>query len=216
VSERETLGRTQWAVLALLAEEPSHGWALSRALDGDGEIGQIWGGDRYGVYRALRMLSTLGLAEAIGIERGEGGHRTMYRATPEGVAAVGQWLAEPVEHVRDINAMFLLKVAFAQRSGLDVRPLLSTQREILEGLVANLAGALEAASPEEPNLHLRLRLEIAQTVLRFLNGLELPPPEFGAARGDRSELRLGAAGARSGGGHGSGRGDGSGRRRSSL
>src|SRR5262249_55620167 len=153
----ETLGRTQWAVLALLVEEPSHGWALARALDGAGEIGRIWGGDRYGVYRALRMLSTLGLAEAIGIERGEGGHRTMHRATPDGAAAVEAWLEEPVEHVRDINSMFLLKLAFAQRAGRDVGPLLTQQREILESLVAGLADELDA-EPAEENLHLRLRL----------------------------------------------------------
>ena len=99
----------------------------------------------------------------------------MYRATPKGIAAVEEWMGEPVEQLREINSTFLLKLAFAQRSGRDIGPLLSQQREILESLVAGLAGELDV-EPGEPNLHLRLRLEIAQTVLRFLNGLELPGP----------------------------------------
>ncbi len=45
------------AVLALLAERPAHGWALSREVAPGAEIGEIWSGDRQRVYRALRKLN---------------------------------------------------------------------------------------------------------------------------------------------------------------
>ena len=67
--ERE-LAPGEWSVLALLAEEPGHGWALARQMARDGEIGRVWALGRPLVYRALELLEERGLIEPAGSERG--------------------------------------------------------------------------------------------------------------------------------------------------
>ena len=101
-----SLARGEMAVLALLAEHPAHGWALSRELAPGSEIGEIWSGDRQRVYRALRKLNELGLVEASLAEPGEGAHRTVYRPTAAGRTALETWLLEPVASMREAQPTF--------------------------------------------------------------------------------------------------------------
>src|SRR6187200_1368420 len=101
--ERE-LAPGEWSVLALLAEQPSHGWALARQMTRTGDIGAVWSLGRPLVYRALELLEQRGLVEAVGHEPGlRGPNRTIFRATAQGREALRQWLAEPVEHVREVR-----------------------------------------------------------------------------------------------------------------
>src|SRR5262245_16225410 len=80
------LSRAEMCVLALVAEHPAHGWAISRHVEPDGDIGRIWTADRQRVYRAIRTLERRGLLETVGLEPGGGPHRTIYRVTAEGRA----------------------------------------------------------------------------------------------------------------------------------
>ena len=75
----------EWSVLALLAEQPSHGWALARQMTRTGDIGAVWSLGRPLVYRALELLEQRSLIEAVGHEPGlRGPNRTIFRATPLG------------------------------------------------------------------------------------------------------------------------------------
>jgi hypothetical protein len=47
------LSLSEWIVLSVVGEEPSHGNALAILLGRDGELGQIWQVNRAGVYRSL-------------------------------------------------------------------------------------------------------------------------------------------------------------------
>ena len=47
------LGPGEWSVLALLADAPAHGWALSKQMSRTGEVGRVWSMGRPLVYRAL-------------------------------------------------------------------------------------------------------------------------------------------------------------------
>ena len=96
----------------------------------------------------------------------------IFRATPKGENAVGEWLDQPVEHVRDIRSLFLVKVVLAQRLGLDTEPLLVAQRALMVPFVAFLEARLDDVDPiaeptEETVLH--FRLETAQTTVRFID-----------------------------------------------
>ena len=53
----------EWAVLARVREQPTHGWPIVRALAADGDIGGIWTVRRASVYRALETLTARGLIE---------------------------------------------------------------------------------------------------------------------------------------------------------
>src|SRR5215469_7242387 len=109
-------------------ERPSHGWRLSDLLERDGEIGAIWSIARPLVYTSLRRLEADGYIKTAGIERGRRGpHRVNYAVTPKGRSATRAWLKEPVEHVRDIRSLFLLKVVLSKRLGLEVERLLLSQ-----------------------------------------------------------------------------------------
>lgn len=42
LSDGPGLSLTEWVVLALLAEEPSHGFAVARTLSPSSALGQVW------------------------------------------------------------------------------------------------------------------------------------------------------------------------------
>ena len=172
----------EWSVLALLAEEPGHGWALARQMARDGEIGRVWALGRPLVYRALELLEERGLIEPAGSERGvRGPNRTVFRATPAGRAELSAWLREPVEHVRDVRSLFLLKLILADRAGLDREPLLHAQRTLVVPAVRALEKRLAESRGSEA-IFVRFRLESTRAVVEFIDGLLAERGEIAAAR----------------------------------
>lgn len=160
---------SEWAVLALLAEGPTHGFAIARALAEDGEIGRVWSLRRPRVYYAIDSLTRQGLAQATGtVASRSGPDRTVLKVTASGRRAVTAWLSTPVEHVRDARSLLLLKLLFLTRSGADQRPLLNAQRERFEGIAERLETAVNEASGFDQTL-LRWRLETATAALRFID-----------------------------------------------
>ena len=170
VSNRElTVG--DWAVLALLCEQPSHGWAIAGKLSREGELGTVWSLGRPLVYRALETLEDQVLIEPAGLERGtRGPQRTIFVPTVAGQQAVHEWLRDPVPHVRDMRSLLLLKLVFAARAHVDSRELLEGQRDILQGTVEALS-ARTAGSVGADAILLRFRAESSQALLRFVEGL---------------------------------------------
>lgn len=130
-------------------------WALSRPL----------------VYRALDQLVETGLIEKGAVEPSERGpHRTSIRATARGRRMVRRWLTEPVEHVRDVRSLLMLKLLFIERSGLDPTPLLAAERELLAPVAAVLEQRERVVTGFERTL-VQWRLESTRAVLRFLDSV---------------------------------------------
>jgi len=170
----ETRSSGDWAVLALVSERPTHGWAIATQLARGGEVGSIWSLGRPIVYQALDRLSKAGLIRTLKLERGaRGPHRMIFEVTSNGRRAVQEWLAGPVEHVRDIRSLFLLKVVLSQRAGIDVEPLLVGQRAAIVPFVGWLESQLDDADPSVPAevTALYFRLETAQMIVRFIDGM---------------------------------------------
>jgi DNA-binding PadR family transcriptional regulator len=160
----------EWAVLALLAEQPAHGWAVASQLDQSGELGLVWSLGRPLVYRSIDILTERKLIEPSGHEPGlRGPNRTIFRATPAGIGALEHWLAEPVEHVRDVRSLLLLKLIFAERAGVDPRGMLGAQHEAIAAALTSLEARMRASAGSETIL-LRFRLESTRAVLRFVEG----------------------------------------------
>ena len=97
MSRRTSLTLGEHGVLAMLAEEPRHGWAIVRALAPDGALGRIWTLSRPLTYRAMDNLAARGLVRATGTEPGDGPRRTILTATASG--------RREVHHQPAINAM---------------------------------------------------------------------------------------------------------------
>jgi DNA-binding PadR family transcriptional regulator len=156
------------AVLALLAEQPRHGWAIVRELAPDGEVGRVWTLSRPLAYRALDTLTTRRLVRAAGTERGGGPRRTILNATAAGRRAVDRWLATPVTHPRDVRSEFLLKLVLGARLGVDPKPLVRAQQQALSPTFRALA---RAAAGSDADVVDRWRHESALAIQRFLAGL---------------------------------------------
>lgn len=126
------LSTTEYAVLGVLAEGANHGFALSKLLAADGEVGRVFRVRRPLVYRALDRLVEAGYAEPVATEKGDAGpQRVVHRVTSRGRRQLEDWLAQPVAHVRDIRIEFLLKLALLHRRGLSPVDLIRDQRNAL-------------------------------------------------------------------------------------
>jgi PadR family transcriptional regulator AphA len=159
---RRNLLPGDWAVLALLAEQPAHGFALAQQLAEEGEVGQVWTMPRSRVYRAIDDLRDAGMIEAVETTPSERGPaRTLLAATPTGAVAVADWLARPVAHVRDARSELLLKLVLTHRAGRDLRPLAAAQHGVLEQLADRLTAQLDGADGPRA---LVLRFRLAQTI----------------------------------------------------
>lgn len=161
----------EWSVLALLTEAPGHGWALAKSMSRTGEIGRVWSVGRPLVYRALELLEERKFIEPIGRERGaRGPDRTLFQATDLGRNELSLWLAEPVDHVRDVRSLFLLKLVLAERVGNDSGPLLKAQRALVVPSVQALEERLLDSVGSE-KVFVRFRLETTRAVIDFIDGL---------------------------------------------
>lgn len=138
------LSQTEYVVLGLLAEGPTHGFAIAKQLEAGGPVGQILTVRQPLVYRALSRLVEVRLAEAVAVEPGDAGpRRVIHRVTSSGRRQLADWLSRPVEHVRDLRIEFLLKLVLLHRSGTSPLALVQKQRAVLhETLTAleNLSG----------------------------------------------------------------------------
>lgn len=132
------LSVTECAVLGLLAEGPSHGFALAKKLDAGSNVGRVLTVRRPLVYRALDRLLELGYVEPVTTEKGEGPRRVIHRITATGRRRLRRWLREPVEHVRDLRIEFLLKLALIKRAGDSPIEVIRNQKEALEPTLSAL------------------------------------------------------------------------------
>ncbi len=131
--EQLRLSVTEYAVLGVLAEGQSHGFAIARELGPAGEVGRLYTVRRPLVYRALDRLVDVGCAEPVVTEKGDAGpNRVIHRVTPKGRRMLKSWLERPVDHVRDLRIEFLLKLALLRRSGKSPLELIRAQKTVLD------------------------------------------------------------------------------------
>jgi PadR family transcriptional regulator AphA len=160
----------EWACLGLLAEAPSHGFAVAKRLAPDGDVGRVWSLSRPLTYRAMGILSARGFIEAVGEEPGTaGGPRTIYAVTKAGRASLRRWLAEPVAHQRDVRSELLLKLVLCGIAGVEAAPLIAAQREAFAPMATTLAGEARR-HPDDPVM--LWRAESSRAVARFLDRVE--------------------------------------------
>ncbi|MEM7276318.1 MAG: PadR family transcriptional regulator [Actinomycetota bacterium] len=162
--------RTEWVVLALLAEGPTHGFAIARQLSADADLGRILTVRRPLVYRALDRLVADGAARPGRQEPGDAGPtRTIHRATAAGHRAVERWLRTPVVHVRDLRVDFLVKLRLLERRGDDPGPLVAAQRIALSETLDHL---IERPVGGGGDVVDRWRAHNASAVVGFLDGFD--------------------------------------------
>jgi len=165
----------EWLVLAILSQQPMHGFAVAQLTAADGELGRVWQIPKAVIYRAIGRLLDARLIVPESTEQGLGPQRTIYAVTPEGRAAARRWLHAPVAHVRDIRSHLLLKLALLDRAGEDPADLLREQRAVLEPI----ARAIEARRAEQSGFESTLlawRRATAVAALDFLDTISETAP----------------------------------------
>jgi DNA-binding PadR family transcriptional regulator len=156
----------EWVCLALVAEGPTHGWAVARLLSPDGEVGRVWSLSRPLTYRALERLVDGGAIREAGETPGAGPRRTVLVAAPPGRRSVRRWLQRPVGHLRDVRTELLCKLVLGARAGIDPAPLLETQLRAFEPAFRALA---RQARQRDADVVDRWRYSSSQAVRQFLS-----------------------------------------------
>ncbi|MGN6131679.1 MAG: PadR family transcriptional regulator [Nocardioidaceae bacterium] len=117
---------TSTVLLALLEQEPAHGYTLKRKYD-----------ERFAqkrplafgqVYSSLARFERQGLAVMVDVEAGEGPDRKRYRITPEGVETVNEWVYSPQEPSVFATSTLFARVTVALLSGRNPQQVLDAQR----------------------------------------------------------------------------------------
>jgi PadR family transcriptional regulator AphA len=163
-----TLSLSDWVVLCLVAEGPTHGFAIAQLTASSGAVGRVWRVPKPVVYRALDRLLEHGLIAEVGTESGGyGPQRTRVQVTAGGKATARRWLHQPVRHVRDTRSELLLKLALLERTGAGTGRLLAAQLRVLEPIVEGLAEQHRQAQGFDQVLG-AFRLENARAALAFV------------------------------------------------
>jgi DNA-binding PadR family transcriptional regulator len=175
-AEEPALSRSEWIVLSLVCEGPTHGNAVSRLVGLDGDLGRIWRVQKGEVYRCLDRLSDLGLIRSAGQEPSPHGPvRLLFEATEAGQAAARSWQHRPVQHTRDIRSELLVKLALLDRSAADPQDLLVAQHALLVPIASALRDRMATATGFDRTL-LLWRYQTASATVRFLDALVLTRP----------------------------------------
>lgn len=131
VGRSRDLALNSWAVLALLVDDgPTHGFALSKKLGRSTDIGRVWAVPRPLVYRSLEQLEDRGFIRPGAELPGDAGPtRRPFTATDAGRRALRRWRRSPVDHLRDVRPVLILKLLLTVRADLDPGPLLRAQQQ---------------------------------------------------------------------------------------
>lgn len=152
-------------VLALVADEPRHGWALQRELAPTGSIGRAWTLSRQLTYRAIDALVDEKLARRAAPREGMGGDKVVISPTAAGRRHCATWLDAPVSHLRDVRTELVVKIMLREMHGLPLGDFVRRQKVVFEPLIA----AVTAANDGSPVG--TWRAESAESVRRWLDRL---------------------------------------------
>jgi DNA-binding PadR family transcriptional regulator len=125
-------------VLATTETGTGHGYDLARSFAPGSPLGSVLHLEAGMIYHHVKKLEKLGWLRLIGDGGRRPGRRTV-AITEEGRAELHRWLAEPVQHTREVRLEFLVKLylalrldaATAKRLVVEQRALLAEVRESL-------------------------------------------------------------------------------------
>ena len=184
--EPGSLSLAEQVCLTAVQQGSEHGWAIGTLLAADGELGRIWTLSRPLTYRAIDSLVERRLLRRRGTRSGRGRDRTILSITPAGSRTVAAWLDAPVDHLREVRTVLLLKLAFRQRAGADLAPLLVAQQRAFAAVI----DALVSSAPDGDVVDL-WRRETARAVKRFLDHA-LHPERLPSLHSSGTSMKLSA------------------------
>lgn len=142
------------ALLALLDEDPSHGYELKTKFDE--ALGSLWPLQQAQIYNNLRLLEKAGQIELDKhVEQEDLPDRKNYRLTDAGRQVLNEWATSPVRITRKLKDEFYLKlstlITVMGREGSVVDLLWAQREEVLQHL-RELERALVAVEAQNDGL----------------------------------------------------------------
>jgi len=153
------------ALMALLSEEPAHGYELKQAVEA--EFGQLWPPVNVGqVYKTLGRLEADGLVRSVNVAQASRPDKRVFELTPRGRDELRAWIDAPAPAVR-VKDEFFTKLVLAARAKLaDPVALIDLQRKAHRGqlravgeLASTASGLAASLAVEGAVLHLQADLE---------------------------------------------------------
>jgi len=174
---------SEYALLGLLREGPTHGYWLAAAFKPDGRLGMILRLKMSQMYAYLRKLERAGWLRSTDVPTERRRLRHVFALTPAGERAFDVWLRAPVQATREIRLTFLLKLAFALQDVALVEELVAVQRAATTAWLARLRAreaALTTADATMTSSHtpaqdalrlltLRHRIRLSEATLAWLD-----------------------------------------------
>ncbi|MEU9701603.1 PadR family transcriptional regulator [Streptomyces sp. NPDC047981] len=163
----------EWIVLAIMAERPSHGFAIAALTAEGAEIGEFWYISRPMVYRSITRLAERGLILPVGAEEGNRGpQRMIYAATRSAKTTVSRWLSEPVTRLFDVRADLTCKLLLLRRRDTSPARLVERQRVVIDEIEESLR-AKEDAGDYLTRAIYAWRLEHVRAARQFLDAVDV-------------------------------------------
>ena len=161
-------------VLALICEEPQHGFAISKELDSDESLVAVMNVRRPLVYRSINSLEAAGLIRPTKTEAGvQGSKRTVYSPTARGKKSSSQWLNSIVKHPRDARIELLAKFVLRSRSNMSNTSLANKQRDLFTTFAQEFK-TIEKTASANTKLVARWRYESITAMIRLLDSVISP------------------------------------------
>lgn len=158
----------EYIVLGLLAIRPMYAYEMSRHFEAEG-LAEVLPIEQSMLYTYVRNVEERGLVVVREEERvGKRPPRKIFALTAEGLGVIRNWLAQPVERMREVRIEFLLKMYFLHELDAEgERYLLRQQIDVCDAYQARLAMRLEDAAGFE-RLVLRSKVSAAESTGRWL------------------------------------------------
>ena len=124
----EQLSPTSYLVLGLLAREgPSTPYDLKRHVAAT--IGHLWSFPHALLYAEPTRLASLGLCTEV--QEANGRRRRVFTITPEGIAALQEWLQRPVREPTELRDPGLLRLFFADAGPIETEGDIADQQLVI-------------------------------------------------------------------------------------
>ncbi|HML99310.1 MAG TPA: helix-turn-helix transcriptional regulator [Tepidiformaceae bacterium] len=158
----------EYAVLALLALRPMHGYEMTAFIEEEG-LADVCPVEQSTLYTYLRNVEARGLVAWTEERVGNRPPRKRFELTPAGRDLIGGWLRRPVERMREVRLDLLVKLFFLERTDPAAHArLLRDQVAACERYLAGLDAAAPAGGFQR--LVARSKRTAAEATLDWLRG----------------------------------------------
>jgi DNA-binding PadR family transcriptional regulator len=141
----------RYAVLALVAEAPSHGYAIRAAFED--RLGEFWELNYGQIYQVLTVLEQEALITGNDERIGKRPVRRKYSISAKGREALRRWIAHPPPKDRPFRDDFYVRLMFAVGQGTDaVRSVIDEQIRCCRKKLALLADNRTAETPHDTEI----------------------------------------------------------------